>query len=471
MMEASRSSDPEESVVRLLVPPSDTVSSEAASIDVAGQRWQVVDQGAVPTPADAPKYTCVSYHWAGGREPNPFDPGRDMSPRARPALKTAIAALQRPAIWLDAACMPRREPARSLCLGSMGAIYAAASDVLAVLAPSASSLLDKFRRKEAVGSEELLLLEADEWVSRAWTYQEMVNSQSISFVAEGETGAPVSGHILLNAVGDAIAQYRKAEQIDAYAFRERHPRLDALETLIEDWLMANYAERSAYRIMSAMAGRTAVYPKDYFYAMVGAVTSAPSADPNDATLRPPEYFMRVCEEKGDFSFIYARARRAAGDAGGWRPRPPGRGPLHPIVPWPSVGEGQTGELASASLRLDNMAGVALGQLDGAARTFVHDWLKTVRSPSDLGDAARKTLRRAGFTGRGKCIETMGGLFFPQQPLRDAGNCGVFVATDIFFNFGAPGLLLEPAESGTARLRDVGVFVGPVPETRETVIIV
>jgi Heterokaryon incompatibility protein (HET) len=138
MIEASQSSDPEESAFRLLVPAGDTVSSGAAVVDAAGQRWQVVDHGAVPLPANAPKYTCVSYSWAGGRTRNPFDPDRPMSTRALPALETAIAASQTPppAIWLDAACMPSREPARSLCLRSMGAIYAAASAVLAVLSSS-----------------------------------------------------------------------------------------------------------------------------------------------------------------------------------------------------------------------------------------------------------------------------------------------------------------------------------------------
>jgi hypothetical protein len=469
MMEASPGSGPEEGIFQLLVPSSDTASSEAAMIDVAGQRWQVVHHGAVPFPAHAPDYICVSFSWAGGRTPNPFDPERPMSSRVLPALTAAIAALRPPAIWLDAACIPSLEPARSLCLRSMGAIYAAASGVLAVLSPSASVLLDKVRREEAVGAEELLLLEADDWVSRAWTYQEMVNSKIISFAAESDTGDPVSGHKLLNAVGHAIAQYRKAEQVDPYEFHEQHPRVDALETLIDDWLRADFAQRSAYRIMNAMAGRTALYPDDYFYAMIGAISTSPSVDPNDAALSPAEYFMRACEQKGDFSFIYSSAPRASGDAGGWRPRP---GPLPPVVPWPSVGERQAGELHSASLHLHNMASVTLGQLDGAAKMFVQDWLKTVRSPlpPDIGDAVRETLYRAGFTGCHECLETICGLFFPQHPLVDAGNCLVFVATDIFFNFGAPGLLLDSAESGATRLRDVGVFVGRVPKTRETVII-
>ena len=120
--------------------------------------------------------------------------------------------------------------------------------------------------------------------------------------------------------------------------------------------------------------------------------------------------------------------RASGAAGGWRPRP---GPLPLVIPWPSDGERQTGELL---LRLYNMACLALGQLDLAALAFVHGWLKTVRSPlpSDITDAVRETLHRAGFTGCGEYVETTSGLFFPQRPLGNAGNYSVFVATEIFF---------------------------------------
>ena len=469
MIEASRTSEHEERVFRLLVPSGDTASPETVWIEVAGQRWRVVDYEAELFPSPVPEYICISYFWTDQRIANPFDSERSMSSRVQPILETAIASTQPSAIWLDAACMPSREPARSLCLRNMGAIYAAASGVLAVLSPSVSMLLDKVRRKEAVSLEELRLLEADEWVSRVWTYQEMVNSKSISFIAEGETHDPVNGSELLDAVGYAIMQYCKTEQIDAYEFRKRYPRLDALETLTVDWLRADYSKRSAYQIMSAMVGRTAVYHDDYFYAMIGAITSTPSSDPNDAILSAPEYFLRVCEQKGDFSFIYSSAPRMSGDAGGWRPEP---GLLLPIVPWISDGEWQPGELHSASLHLHNMAGVPLGQLEEAARTFIHNRLKLVKNPlpSNIGDAVRETLYRTGFTGCGEYLETKRGFFFPQHPLVDAGNCVVSVTTDISFIFGAPGLLLEPTESGTASFRDVGVFFGLVPETKETVII-
>jgi hypothetical protein len=290
----------------------------------------------------------------------------------------------------------------------------------------------------------------------------MANSKDINFVAAGDQDRPIKGEKLLNAIGDASAKFRKAEQIDVYEFRERHPRLDALEALIDDWFRAELADKSAYRIMSAMVGRTAIDPDDYFYAMVGAVTPIPIADPQYAALSPPEYFMRVCEQKGDFSFLYSSDRRV----GGWRPGPA----LLPIVPWSSDGRRQTGELQAGSLRLHNMARVAFGPLDEAARAFIDGWLTTVRRPlpSERGDAVRETLFRAGFSGCGEYLETTGGLFFPQHPPGNAGNGAVFIATDISFNFGAPGLLLDPNGSETVRFRDVGVFVGQATQAKETV---
>jgi Heterokaryon incompatibility protein (HET) len=469
MTRGFEASGPEESVFRLLIRSIDALPSEAPSIDVAGQRWRLSNQGAVPAPADASEYICVSYSWGSARMLNPFDPQRPAAARARPVLETAIAALRPPAIWWDAACMPPLEPARSLCLRNMGAIYAAAKAVIVVLSPTVSELLDKVRRKETIGQEELKQLEEDDWANRAWTYQEIVNGKVTSFVAEGQSGDPVHAYTLLNAVGYAITQHRKSEQVDAYEFRQRHPHLDALETLIDDWLRADYAERSAYSIMNAMAGRTVVYPDDYFYAMVGAITSIPTSNLSDTELGPPEYFTHVCEQKGDFSFIYSNAPRVSCDAV-WHPRP---GRLPPIVPWPSAGERQGGELRLPSLRLYNMAKAELGQLDETARTFVRDWLhKTVRAPlpTDMGAAVQATLYRAGFTGCGEYIETMSGFFFPQNPAGYVGNRTVLVATEIIFNFGAPGILLAPTDLGTSRFCDVGVFVGPVPRSVEDVLI-
>src|SRR5262249_2498035 len=133
---------------------------------------------------------------------------------------------------------------------------------------------------------------------------------------------------------------------------------------------------------------------------------------------------------------------------------------------------QGGERRNRTLHLHNMARLEPGPLDGAARTYIEAWLKTVHGPlpPDVRDAVRETLMRAGFGGCGECLEMRSGLFLPRQPLAECSIPEAFAATEVVFRFGAPGLLLDPAGRGGARFRDVGVFVGNHPPGRETVII-
>lgn len=70
----------------------------------------------------------------------------------------------------------------------------------------------------------LLLLESDDWVSRAWTYQEIVNSKSFRFAAEG--GASLSGMQFLSELGGAIERYKRRHSCDSFALRTLRPRLD-----------------------------------------------------------------------------------------------------------------------------------------------------------------------------------------------------------------------------------------------------
>ena len=466
MPEALEAENPRRSAFRLLVRSTDEAPPGSASIEAGGSRWRVMDAGSVPSPASAPKYVCVSYSWGKDQAPNPFDPEQSMSARAMSALEAAIATWRPAAIWLDAACMPRAGSARILGLQSMGAIYAAARAVLAVLSSGASAVLDAVRRNEAIAISALKQLEEDEWISRAWTYQEIINSRKIGFVAEGQRDVPVRGVRLLNAVGHAIGNLRKAERADAFQFRARHPRLDALETLIEDWLQADHEQRSAYRVMAGVAGRTAREPEDLFYAMIGAITTAPGVDRSE--IDPAEYFMRVCERKGDFSFIYAQAPRDPSRAGGWRPAP---GPLDPLIPWASNGERQKGELHPEGLRLHDMAALRTGSLAPASLDFVRVWLQKttgITGPPSLQAAVRDTLKSAGFSGCGPCTETAEGFFFAQGLAPDYGDPTLFVARDISFNFGAPGLVAVRTAQDKLAVRDVGILVGPPPTSGATI---
>jgi hypothetical protein len=166
-------------IFRLLVPATDTLPSSASTIELEGTRWTTTDY----TPmfeGDVPDYTCVSYSWGSGKVANPLTSGGLMSDRVVSVTEATVRALRPAAIWIDAFCLPVREPERTACLLSMGAIYASAARVVAVLSKQCYPLLSDVAQMKCLDEARLLRLENDPWVSRAWTYQEIVNSKSVS---------------------------------------------------------------------------------------------------------------------------------------------------------------------------------------------------------------------------------------------------------------------------------------------------
>lgn len=62
------------------------------------------------------------------------------------AISAALNASQ--AIWIDALCISLQEPARTVCLQSMGAIYSSAAQVFVVLSERCSQLLRKIHTND-----------------------------------------------------------------------------------------------------------------------------------------------------------------------------------------------------------------------------------------------------------------------------------------------------------------------------------
>ncbi len=156
--------------LRLLVPADPSMSTDEPSIELQGQRW-AMKETVFPAPENTPEYTCVSYAWGRGRTTHPFDERQSMSDRTMRVAGTAIRTQRPTALWIDAFCVPFEEPARSVCLSRMGAIYGRASQVVVVLSDSCAALLEQVMSSGQVDAASLLTFERDDWVTRVWTYQ------------------------------------------------------------------------------------------------------------------------------------------------------------------------------------------------------------------------------------------------------------------------------------------------------------
>jgi hypothetical protein len=164
---------------------------EDQRLHINGTGWGFLEQEIPSTVGTLSDFLCVSYSWGTGRFPSPFHPEFKVSDRTLPVLLTAIA--QRPTarkIWIDAFCVPPpSEPSlRASTLQSMGFIYSRASEVLVVLTSSAIPMLQQAIRSQPLSPSHLAILEAEDWVTRAWTYQEAVNAHGLCIVCTISSG-------------------------------------------------------------------------------------------------------------------------------------------------------------------------------------------------------------------------------------------------------------------------------------------
>lgn len=468
-------------MIRLIEPVEFGSSTNALQFDVLGQQWAISEY---PELADSPPFTCISYAWGKQRMKSPLNPEQEMSSRTIRVLEVAInasraqedgAGVQKTAalgkssaFWMDALCVPADDPHRTVCLQSMGDIFSSALHVVAVLGNQCSAAVRNAVKNEEIAPDDLLVLEQEDWISRAWTYQEAVNSRRLSFVAEGERSGMVSGHDFLNAVMIAIDKYKSQNGLDDDAWEKRSGRLRSLERLLADYRISDYATRSAYQVMSVMDERFAERPEDHFYAMVGSIAASERVD-GDEDLTPSEYFMRVCERKADFSFIYSTAPRD--DTVGRRWRPTG-GRFPTVLPnLITFGSSERGIAHATHLSLENMYRLQPGPIGSAGLKSVRWFARASDSCTSSEDVALRTLERLrtlGFGGTGEYLEFETGFFFPQSASDLSDGVFAVVSSDIHWVTGGPGLLLRTGSSGIYEFCDTGAFVGKSPKSGQVI---
>jgi hypothetical protein len=438
---------------------STTTSTTDRNLEVQGRIYRLIREEIDET--NPAPYTAVSYAWGEGIENDPLHPEHQISSRTIPVLKACVQ--QRDAqtrFWVDAFCVHLKPELKRRDLESMGFIYNAAAEVIVVLSSGASDVLKEMDAShglewKGLSDSALQKLEGEEWISRAWTYQEIVNQNQIYFTCEDATDALVKGSQFLNALGQSLSLLRKRG-----SNLSDLPRLNAFEDAIADWRVADYCGRSALQVMANMDKRVQKRPEDHFYAMIGAVTTTPASEIGHDVAA--EAFMVACETKQDFSFIYSAAQRNAVKGKRWRPEAGEHIP--PILSWQCAGDGQPGHFDTDALVLEKMAVLQTEPLQLAGTQFLNQWLSRVghitdfRTGTDLSNSAFSYLKTIGFRGSICCLSLSCGFFFPYTCLSESLLCSVYVSTTIFWVFGAPGIACVVDSEGEAEYCP-GIFVG------------
>ena len=449
---------------RLIV---ETSSSSENSITLEGRNWCLSEPFDISRKESIPHYVCISYRWGPVREWNEYIKAGHISDRTIPALETAIRSSTCKAFWTDVFCVPSEEPSRRATLESMGFIYSRASLVMVILSPLSFDVVKEMTERTLITESALDILEQDEWNRSVWTYQEVVNSRDLQFVCGSRTEITVDGNRFLNCVGSALQLYMTKHNLDMFTVYERFPNLSALEDIMLDSLIGGYTQRSALQILSNFHRRSYTEPRNYFYAMIGAIIQEPVSWSTGNTVSDiAEAFMTVCEKKNDYSFIYTSAPRAETPGKRWSPLP---GILPAILPWHVIDldGAQRGHHDSQGFWLDEIMTPEVNKsLGDAAKEKMFNSLSDLAlaelSDSVIVERIYSALRRIGFTGSKDYFITEAGLFFPQKTLPEDSEVKFLVATGVRWAFGAPGLAYVNTAGSVSYV--VGAFVGAVTKS-------
>lgn len=370
----------------------------------------------------------------------------------------------------------------------MGFIYAAAVSVLVVLQRTIWEIIQSIssgERPRALSDEELQILEEDNWISRVWTYQELVNGRETYFTSLEPTveGHAIHGEKFMDCVGFSIEQWKKKEGKKNSAVLEELPNLNTLEDTLADRNLGGYLDRMALGVLSNMALRKfdPQYPQNRLLACLGALTQEISWGPPSTTLAElSEKLMSICETNGDYSFIYTSDVRSTESGMRWRPnpkQPTGSLNLVPVVNWHSLGT-QDCHRNSRGLWLDDMVKLELAEvIDKKAEKDLEIFLYGSRDFSQpdiiqggmfhrnhgedevLSQVLMRFLRIIGFKGVKEPQVCKTGLFFSQSKLEHLDSIDLYAASGIRWVFGTPGLARWKKDGEI--MYCAGVFTGAV----------
>ncbi|KAI0876017.1 hypothetical protein GGS24DRAFT_261977 [Hypoxylon argillaceum] len=441
-------------------------ADEGTTIEIGEASWGVGVYDLDTYRIEDIPFICLSYVWGSGKEPNPFYPGFYISDRAKPALAAVVA--QRSAsftrIWVDAYCLPAEQTERFLLLQRMGYIFSHAQEVVTVLSSAAFPVIESLCQSNPLSRDHLAILEREEWVSRAWTYQEALNSQCLLITCERLDSKTLYGRDLLNYLVYAL-EFLFEGNTAKEEKKALYPNLAAFESLILDYMVAGVQKPSALQVMSHMDRRRHHLLPDYYFAMTSAVsTECRSFEATDRC----DAFMIVCEDKGDYSFIYSAVRRHPSYSRRWRPASAPR--LPPVLTWRWNGNGQPGHIESGKLYLDDMVVLQCRPLQEMAKTFITAKLEEMRKEmgfsdsSDLEVTIYAALESMGFEGSPDGISTTHGFFFPYKRVLLDNDITILVAAKLESEFGSPGLI-EPG--GEIDEYVPGVFFGRIDKREAT----
>lgn len=423
------------------------------------------------------KYICVSYAWENISTKHPYNDNIKISDRTLAVIQTAYYSYQQllknkvkdivvtDKIWIDSICIPSNRDESEIYYNLMGEIYAKSSVVIVVLSKELENVLNKFRNSIQLSEEDFELLNKDKWVSRQWTYQEIVNAGKIYFNSEQSTENPIFATDFFDKIANDIETFTRSNKLSTIDFQKKYPHLTSLEAVILDWRIMEYQERSVYQIMVNMEYRTSDFTSSKIKAMFGCISNQLDLI-NFKSNDDYSVFLELCKNKGDYSFIFNTSLSRNIEHQTWKPI---SYDFKPIYPWLyCYGEGQKGKHVDNCLELYDIIIETQGKINDHSLSLLNRILNYNNKDTlknNILEVLKQNLKELDFSGNYNPVELPSGYFFNQFQVELTDEYIIGICTGVQWTFGAPAMLLKKnINNESYDFLSSGVFFGKINKT-------
>lgn len=494
---------PDNLLLRLLVPSPPTAQFPALlnrTISLNDKDWYITEQYLTPeNAATFPNYTAISYRWYDGRLDNPFYDGYLISNLTLPSLESAMRNAPpeaNSAFWIDGFSIPAEKPLKGMVLDLLSNIFSAAYEIVVPLglqSRNTMSLLAGTEDLKSVSTDvlgaALADLNQDAWAMSIWTYKEALSAKRYLFTdrdlsPSNDTEPTATDLQFFKRVSNALDVYGNALNWTIFDQRLNLPNVDLLEDVgLDRQLNPDPYTRSVVEVLSNLDRRFVESDGNFYWGLYGAITeeTIPADTPSSTLAEKYDWLTEVCENKGDYSFIYTSTNRSTTAGKTFYPESPSSGGWHGLLTWPTDSNYQTANVSSdGSTTLNGIVSISPGvTLGSTGSDFIMSWVDSTDMPSNItsifaGNSTDDTTVAAtihsvlseymGFSGSIEdSILTEAGIFYPQRTVSglNANVTTLLVTSLLGWPFGAPGLAQTIDSASGSATYVPGVFVGNV----------
>lgn len=424
-----------------------------------------------------PVYSCISYAWGDEFIPHPYDKSINISKRTLPVITTAMYAYQSlqnsnekdlPVVdkfWIDSLCMPRVGKERDQHIFLLGEIYNKSSIVIVVLSKEFSKVLEKVTLRIPFNEEDFEIINNDHWVSRYWTYQEIVKSGKVYLVSESIGALVVHASEFFEKLTQEFDVFCHFQNIKTIESIKKYPCISALEAVILDQRIQEF--RSIYQVMVNMEYRKSSNDDNKLTAINSFLATSENLD----VLHFENEFTKLyelCKRNNDYSFIFNTSTHRESNNRKWKPT---LYDFKPIYSWLyGWGEKQYGEIYPDYLLLKDFILETKSVVSTEAVTFLTKILKdnVTAESADVLDLIRANLSGLNFEGCLDPVELDRGFYFDQFNNNFNASNIIAICSGVQWTFGAPAMKLEKRESSDIYdFISAGVFFGKIRDKNIT----